>query len=291
MNHPDNKDNCKATMSSAICEYEASIAKIVLLSINDLEFGLGVNKIAQILTGMQNRFITEHELQKNPGYSIFKHYSKNDVKTILNALIYFDYLVYEEVNYGVEVIKLTKKAESFLRGEEEFDASFIDAITESDFIELDEEQTKLYDELRLLRYSLAKEKEMPAYTVCNDKALYLITIAQPKKEEELLEIKGIGNAFVERYGDQFLETIKMANSNFKSVKEETEYKYDNSAEEQSSFKKSCNNCKCYLKGDCAGMKGLCDDYEYAPHISEEEKKRWPVEMGPYVTGYGTRKRR
>ena len=56
MNHPDNKDNCKATMSSAICEYEASIAKIVLLSINDLEFGLGVNKIAQILTGMQNRF-------------------------------------------------------------------------------------------------------------------------------------------------------------------------------------------------------------------------------------------
>lgn len=54
--------------------------------------------------------------------------------------------------------------------------------------------------------------------------------------------------------------------------------------------RSCYNCKLYRKEECAGLNGLCDDYEYAPTIPKEEVENWPTEMGPYVTGYGKRRR-
>lgn len=58
------------------------------------------------------------------------------------------------------------------------------------------------------------------------------------------------------------------------------------------IKRSCNNCKLYIKGDCAGINGPCDDYEYAPVISDEEKKTWPASMqGPYGRNYGQNRRR
>ena len=58
------------------------------------------------------------------------------------------------------------------------------------------------------------------------------------------------------------------------------------------IKRSCKNCKLSIKGDCAGLQGLCADYEYAPIISDEEKKSWPASMqGPYGRNYGQNRRR
>lgn len=57
-------------------------------------------------------------------------------------------------------------------------------------------------------------------------------------------------------------------------------------------KRSCDNCKLYLNESCGGLKGMCEDYEYAPVITEEEKKAWPTEMkGPYGKNYGRNRRR
>ena len=60
--------------------------------------------------------------------------------------------------------------------------------------------------------------------------------------------------------------------------------------EEKTIQRSCDNCKLYKNDSCAGLNGPCEDYQYAPIITEEEKKNWPTEMGPYVTGYGRRKR-
>lgn len=76
----------KKMMVHAIEEYEFSIAKIILLCIKNLEFGLGANKLAQILVGTQTKLITDHELQNNPAYSLLKQYSQKDVKSVMEAL-------------------------------------------------------------------------------------------------------------------------------------------------------------------------------------------------------------
>lgn len=38
-------------IAQAICEYEKGIVKILLLCVDNLEFGLGINKLVQILKG------------------------------------------------------------------------------------------------------------------------------------------------------------------------------------------------------------------------------------------------
>ena len=197
----------KAMMGRAISEYESSIAKIVFLCIKNLEFGLGANKLSQILSGTQTKFITDYGLQNNPAFSLLKQYSQKDIKNVIQNLVDFGYLERVQVSYNVEVLDLTKKALLFLQGKESFDASFIDQLTESDFIELDDNQNEAYENLRELRYSLAKTNDIPAYTVCSDKVLRLMAANLPKTEESLIEIKGIGNTFIEKYGEQFLSRI------------------------------------------------------------------------------------
>lgn len=197
----------KKMMGHAIEEYETSIAKIIFLCIKNLEFGLGANKLAQILSGTQTKFITDYSLQNNPAYSILKQYPQKDIKNVIQTLVDFGYLTRVQVNFNVEVLDLTEKALLFLQGKEAFDASFIDQLTESDFIELDNDQAEKYENLRELRYSLAKTNDIPAYAVCTDKVLRLLAVTLPDTEESMLEIKGIGNTFIEKYGEQFLSRI------------------------------------------------------------------------------------
>lgn len=69
-------------IAQAICEYEKGIVKIFLLCVDNLEFGLGINKLVQILKGGQTRFITDFSLQNNIGFSLLKQFSKKDIEYI-----------------------------------------------------------------------------------------------------------------------------------------------------------------------------------------------------------------
>ena len=85
-------------------------------------------------------------------------------------------------------------------------------------------------------------------------------------------------------------TSKKKNKPQKMTIDERRQQLETPVEEE--IKRSCKNCKLYIKEDCAGLNGLCSDYEYAPVISEEERKAWPAEMkGPYGKGYGRNRRR
>ena len=42
--------------------------------------------------------------------------------------------------------------------------------------------------------------------------------------------------------------------------------------------KSCNNCRLKRNGECFGKNKICQDYKYAPVITEEQARAWPKEM-------------
>lgn len=69
-------------IAQAICEYEKGIVKILILCVDNLEFGLSINKLVQILKGGQTRFITDFSLQNNIGFSLLKQFSKKDIEYI-----------------------------------------------------------------------------------------------------------------------------------------------------------------------------------------------------------------
>jgi ATP-dependent DNA helicase RecQ len=66
----------------------------------------------------------------------------------------------------------------------------------------------LFQRLRKLRLRLAEEAGLPAFCVLHDAALRELARLQPQTAEELLDVKGIGEAKVARYGEAFLEEIR-----------------------------------------------------------------------------------
>ncbi|MDO4978361.1 MAG: HRDC domain-containing protein [Eubacteriales bacterium] len=73
--------------------------------------------------------------------------------------------------------------------------------------ELTDKEYLLYENLRNLRYELAKEEHVPPYIIFSNKTLANICIRQPHSLEEILEVKGVGEKKREKYGEKFIDAI------------------------------------------------------------------------------------
>lgn len=66
---------------------------------------------------------------------------------------------------------------------------------------------ELFELLRQWRYELAVEQKVPAYVVATQKALIGIANTLPTSSKQLLAIKGVGPAFIQKYGTQVLKIV------------------------------------------------------------------------------------
>lgn len=67
-----------------------------------------------------------------------------------------------------------------------------------------------YEALRAERVAIAKDVGMPAYVICHDKTLAEIAKNRPATLRTLGQVKGMGPARVEAYGDRFLSALDRA---------------------------------------------------------------------------------
>ena len=73
--------------------------------------------------------------------------------------------------------------------------------------ELTAEDRALFDRLRALRREIADEQGVPAYIVFGDKVLLEMVARRPKTPGEMLQVSGVGQTKLERYGEAFLEEL------------------------------------------------------------------------------------
>ncbi len=71
-----------------------------------------------------------------------------------------------------------------------------------------EVNTDLYEELKKLRSSISKEKNLPAYVIFSDKSLKQMAIDLPVTENQFLGISGVGMNKMEQYGADCMEVIR-----------------------------------------------------------------------------------
>lgn len=72
---------------------------------------------------------------------------------------------------------------------------------------LDAMSKLLYDGLAVRRKALAGEQGLPAYRIATNAVLEGLARRRPEQDEELLEVKGIGNMQRDKYGAEWLEVI------------------------------------------------------------------------------------
>ena len=78
-----------------------------------------------------------------------------------------------------------------------------------DLVELSDnpEDEACFQRLRALRKELADEAAVPPYVVFSDATLRAMIRRRPQTLEEMLEVSGVGQVKLERYGQIFLDAL------------------------------------------------------------------------------------
>jgi len=79
----------------------------------------------------------------------------------------------------------------------------------------------VFTALKKVRYAIAKEENMPAYIIFNDKTLKLMASELPVTENQFLAISGVGMNKMEKYGEEFMNVIRKFKSAAKPRKVST----------------------------------------------------------------------
>ena len=69
---------------------------------------------------------------------------------------------------------------------------------------------RLFASLKALRSSIAREEKVPPYVVFADRTLAELAARKPRTAASLLEVRGVGQAKLDKYGERFLAAIKGA---------------------------------------------------------------------------------
>ncbi|MFS0656208.1 DNA helicase RecQ [Bacillus sp. 179-C3.3 HS] len=175
-------------------------AQMVLSCAIRMNERFGKMLIAQVLAGSKNKKVLDFGFDRLPTYGLLAQHSVQKISDFIEFLITEEYLHMSEGPYPL--LKVTHKGKNVLMGQE---AVFKKRAIKAESIQ---ENDALFEHLRVVRMKLSREQGVPPFVVFSDKTLKDMSAMQPKTEEELLNIKGVGEQKRVKYGDIFLEEIR-----------------------------------------------------------------------------------
>lgn len=160
-------------------------------------FGIGM--VVDVLRGSKNKKIYELGFDELSTYGIVKNYTKDALNEFINMLISHGYL-----NYRGEypVLTLNKLSMEIIKGERKV------FVKEQVVKKAKSEENELFTILRELRMDISREEKIPPYVVFGDATLRELSNRMPITDEQFLDISGVGNSKLNKYGDKFISKIK-----------------------------------------------------------------------------------
>jgi len=185
----------------------------------------GAGHLIDILRGRETAKMLQWGHQKLSTFGIGKDVSSKEWRYIFRQLIALGALYADHQNYGS--LKLTAKSRPYLRGEKEFilrqqvrlsssrgsskgSGNGTKAAKKTLLGQLDENERALFERLRKLRTRLAEEQAVPPYVIFPDSALIEMARHKPLDDEQFLQVNGVGQAKLKRYGRKFMSQIAKA---------------------------------------------------------------------------------
>jgi len=181
-------------------------------------FGYGVGYVIDVLRGSENEKIAARGHEQLSTYGIGAELSRDHWQSLIRQLIHRGYLAQDIARFSA--LRLTEASRPLLRGEETLIMAkprvrvptkkqrlrTVRAGRAAELAGLPVDEA-LFEELRALRKQLADEQNVPAYVVFSDATLAEMAARRPATQAELLDVNGVGQTKLERYGDAFLEAI------------------------------------------------------------------------------------
>lgn len=196
------KDDCGNCSS---CEFDGEVidktidAQKVISCVYRMKRPYGIGMIIDVLRGSKNKKLIDFKLNELTTYGIMKDYSKEDLKEFINTLIANGYLNY---NGEFPVVTPNEKSRNIVMGEEKV------LFKEERKVQRIVEDNELFIILKSLRREIAENEGVPPYIVFGDNTIKEISVRMPITKDQLLDISGVGEKKIDKYGDEFIKAVK-----------------------------------------------------------------------------------
>ena len=147
-------------------------------------------------------------------YGALKNYSEALIRGLISQLIEEGYLYQTEDRYSVlrmgniEPLK-DGNTRVILRTYEEKQPDRVNKAPKKRSTDvLTSAGYDLFEELRKLRFDIAREEAVPPYIVFSDKTLIDMCVKLPRNEARMLRVSGVGENKLKKYGERFIELIE-----------------------------------------------------------------------------------
>ncbi|MCG8541645.1 MAG: DNA helicase RecQ [Clostridia bacterium] len=194
--------NCSTCKDDRELEDITIEAQKIFSCIYRMKERFGTTLVAQVLRGSKNKRVREFGFDNLSTYGIMKEYSEKEIKDIVNLLIAEGYIGLTEDQYPV--IKLKPMAVSVLKGKERV----FQKVQKKKEKEKTISDNSLFEILRRLRKEISNRENVPPYIIFADSTLREMSKYYPQDYDSILNIKGVGEAKLKRYGDEFLDVIR-----------------------------------------------------------------------------------
>ncbi|WP_099221763.1 DNA helicase RecQ [Listeria costaricensis] len=160
--------------------------------------------VAKVLTGSNDQKIRQWHFDELSTYGIMREQSQKDVLQLLDYLTAERFLMPDNGQYPS--LHLTEQAAQVLKGKlPVMRKAARQAAKTKVAAEVD---AGLFEILREKRRELAERFHVPPYIIFSDETLRELCRYLPQTDEEMLEVKGIGPAKLEKYGADFLPLLQ-----------------------------------------------------------------------------------
>lgn len=206
--------NCGSCNSNFESVDITSEAQKILSCIKRVGERYGIKMIIDILRGSKNEKIIRLGLDKLSTYNIMDNIKEKRIRDIINFLVLGEYI--EITNDEYPVAKLGEKAGLILFKGEKLQMKLVKEVEDVEEVVLKpkkhiiagkEINPAFLDKLKELRIGIATEQKVPAFVIFSDATLIDMCIRLPKDNDEFLDVSGVGQVKLERYGEKFLNII------------------------------------------------------------------------------------
>ncbi len=213
--HPEvcgNCGTCRGIYKDVDITREAQMILSCVKRVRDkLGYEIGINLLGNVLRGSKNKRVLELSLNELTTYGLLKDRSRSDVHAMIDHLEAEGYLLTDQefqtlslTAAAAQVLYHGKQVQMKVEVEPEPEAS----VTFLGAAKLPAEDADLFDVLKELRASLAKEAGIPAYVVFSNATLTDMAKKKPKTMSEFRKVSGVGEIKAAWYGTAFLKRIQ-----------------------------------------------------------------------------------
>lgn len=192
--------NCSNCLSNDELRDYTIEAQKVLSCVYRSKERYGISVLIDVLRGMVGPKIINDKLNQLSTYGIMKDYSSKFIRDFIKVLIEYGYISLRQGTYSM--LQLNEKSYKILK-------SNLKVVLK---LEADNEEkvlnNMLFNKLKLWRRDVAIQEGVKPYIIFSDATLIELCNKLPQNEEELLEIRGMGEKKFKKYGEKLIELLK-----------------------------------------------------------------------------------